>query len=91
MTAACLDLIGAGGGIVVEGPFALNRIYISALASLTGLDVVALPGSTGTSLGAALLTGITPAAAPAPQGTALILPALTDYRRIWQQTIDARQ
>jgi sugar (pentulose or hexulose) kinase len=91
MTAACLDLIGAGGGIVVEGPFALNRIYISALASVTGLDVVALPGSTGTSLGAALLTGITPAAAPAPPGSALILPALTDYRRIWQQTIDARQ
>jgi sugar (pentulose or hexulose) kinase len=90
MTAACLDLIGADGSIVVEGPFALNRIYISALACLTGLDVVALPGSTGTSLGAALLTGITPTAAPAPQGSPLILPALGDYRRLWRQSIDAK-
>lgn len=57
MTDACLRLIGAAGPTVVEGPFARNRIYLAALKSLTGRDVVALPGSTGTSSGAALLAG----------------------------------
>ncbi|MGH7003008.1 MAG: carbohydrate kinase, partial [Alphaproteobacteria bacterium] len=57
MTRTCLELIGAAGPTIVEGPFAANRIYCSALRSLTGRKVVALPGMTGTSLGAALLAG----------------------------------
>ena len=85
MTQACLDLIGAGGSIVVEGPFALNRIYIAALSALTGLDVVALPGSTGTSLGAALLTGIAPAGQTLRAQASLPLPPLHDYSALWHQ------
>lgn len=57
MTHTCLGLIGADGPTIVEGPFARNSIYLSALKMLTDRDVVALPGSTGTSLGAALLAG----------------------------------
>ncbi|MGA1804124.1 FGGY-family carbohydrate kinase [Rhizobium sp. HT1-10] len=83
MTQSCLDLIGAGGRILVEGPFALNRIYVAALAALTGLDVVALPGSTGTSLGAALLTGIVPKTAPARLQEPSPLPSLSRYRDLW--------
>jgi sugar (pentulose or hexulose) kinase len=87
MTQACLDLIGADGSIIVEGPFALNRIYIAALASLTGLEVMALPGSTGTSLGAALLTGIVPTGMPQPGQRKLELPSLSAYRFVWYQHI----
>lgn len=57
MTETCLDLIGAAGPVVVEGPFASNPAYLHALASLTGREIIALPKSTGTSLGASLLAG----------------------------------
>lgn len=57
MTNTCLELIGAAGPTIVEGPFARNGAYLSALRSLTGRHVIALPGSTGTSLGAAILAG----------------------------------
>ncbi|WEZ84436.1 FGGY-family carbohydrate kinase [Rhizobium sp. 32-5/1] len=56
MTATSLDLIGARGDIVVEGPFAGNTSYLRMLAAATGRPV--LTGSqsaTGTSLGAACL------------------------------------
>ncbi|OJF94258.1 carbohydrate kinase [Rhizobium sp. 58] len=56
MTATSLDLIGARGEIVVEGPFAGNISYLRMLAAATGRPV--LTGgqiATGTSLGAACL------------------------------------
>jgi sugar (pentulose or hexulose) kinase len=87
MTEACLGLIGAKGPIFVEGPFALNRAYLAALSSLTGYDVVALPGSTGTSQGAALLTGIKPAAAPENRPVRADLPGLQKYRRAWHRAL----
>jgi len=55
MTKACLDLTGATGPVVVEGPFARNQLYIEALSKVTGRPVVPVAGSTGTSVGAALL------------------------------------
>ncbi len=55
MTATCLDLIDADGDIVVEGPFADNKAYLAMLAAATGRPVAFQQGSTGTSLGAALL------------------------------------
>ncbi|WP_457939902.1 FGGY-family carbohydrate kinase [Mesorhizobium sp. 10J20-29] len=59
MTATCLDLVGADGEIVVEGPFAGNGAYLAMLAAATGMPVAAQRSSTGTSLGAALLlTGV---------------------------------
>jgi sugar (pentulose or hexulose) kinase len=87
MTEACLDLIGASGPILVEGPFALNDIYTGVLASLTSSDVIAFPGSTGTSLGAALLTGIEPAVHVA-QNAPPRLPDLTAYRSAWHRALD---
>lgn len=55
-TAHCLDLIGATGPIFIEGPFAKNNLYLQMLAAVTMRDVCPNnAGSTGTSLGAALL------------------------------------
>jgi sugar (pentulose or hexulose) kinase len=66
MTATCLELIGADGPIIVEGPFARNSAFVRMLAAATGRSVVADgAASTGTSVGAALLIAgrrsITPA------------------------------
>lgn len=58
MTQTCLDLIGAEGPVVVEGPFALNQLYLEALHTLSKRDVYASEATTGTAIGAALLTGI---------------------------------
>jgi sugar (pentulose or hexulose) kinase len=87
MTEACLGLIGAKGPIFVEGPFALNNAYLAILSSLTGSNVVALPGSTGTSQGAALLTGIKPTAPPENPAIRTDLQGLRDYRRAWHQAV----
>ena len=58
MTATCLDLIGADGDIVVEGPFADNEAYQAMLTAATRRPVFSqATQSTGTSLGAALLVG----------------------------------
>ena len=64
MTASCLDLIGAEGRTVVEGPFARNPLYSEALAILTGRPVLPSGGGTGTSVGAARL--LLPAEPPRP-------------------------
>lgn len=56
MTASCLELIGADGVIVTEGPFAGNTLFLRMLSAATGRAVVAnTDNATGTSIGAALL------------------------------------
>ena len=56
MTATSLELIGAEGPTMVEGPFAANPAYLEMLASMTARQVCAGgSGLTGTSLGAACL------------------------------------
>lgn len=51
-----LELTGADGPIVIEGPFARNTIFLDLVAAATGRDVLSSSGSaTGTSIGAALL------------------------------------
>lgn len=85
MTATCLDLAGARGGIVVEGPFAANPDLLSMLAAATGRPVLATPGNaSGTATGAALLAPGTAPPAPPPAAPA-VPPAedLRDYARRW--------
>ncbi|CZT33651.1 FGGY-family carbohydrate kinase [Rhizobium sp. 9140] len=93
MTQESLRLLNAGGPLLVEGPFARNGLYLSALSAFSGRNVLALEGSTGTSLGAALLAGgIAPStcgdAAPVtplgPQGE------METYQRLWRERIAAR-
>ncbi|MDF0596822.1 FGGY-family carbohydrate kinase [Psychromarinibacter halotolerans] len=55
MTATCLDLIGAGGPTIVEGPFARNPQFHDMLGAATGRAVSTAASATGTSIGAALL------------------------------------
>ena len=83
MTEACLGLIGAKGSIIVEGPFALNETYLSLLSALTGRDTMALPGSTGTSQGAALLAGIRPVSGVEKHFSPQAIPDLPAYRERW--------
>ncbi|GGB03104.1 carbohydrate kinase [Brucella endophytica] len=86
MTDVSLGLVGAHGPVIVEGPFAKNRIYTAALASLTGREVLALPGSTGTSLGAAMLAGMQPSAS-LPEPNDLAMPAtFTAYAERWRKS-----
>lgn len=58
MSDTCLDLIGARGPVLVEGPFAANPLYLSSVRSVVGRDVLAVANSTGTTQGAALLAGV---------------------------------
>ncbi|MEP9386149.1 FGGY-family carbohydrate kinase [Mesorhizobium sp. KR9-304] len=56
MTTTCLDLIGAEGIVVVEGPFSGNKPYLTMLEAAGQRPVVTGEReSTGTSMGAALL------------------------------------
>lgn len=83
MTETCLDLAGAKGPILVEGPFALNGLYLNLLAGLTGREVLAVPGSTGTSQGAALLAGVEPAARNGVSAAGVDHDGLAGYRSDW--------
>lgn len=58
MTDNCLSLLKAQGPIYVEGPFSTNIFYLKALAGVSCRKVIALPGATGTSLGAGILAGV---------------------------------
>jgi sugar (pentulose or hexulose) kinase len=54
MTATGLEMTGAQGVTVVEGPFAGNAVYRAMLSAATSRPAIAVAG-TGTSIGAALL------------------------------------
>nr|CAD6617017.1 carbohydrate kinase [Rhizobium sp. Khangiran2] len=54
MTAIGLEIAGADGDILVEGPFSQNPLYLDMLASACRRPVFGVTG-TGTSIGAALL------------------------------------
>ena len=65
MTATALELIGADGPTIVEGPFALNGLFVGMLAAATARPVIPAGGSaTGTSIGAALLAAGEGASSP---------------------------
>lgn len=87
MNEACLDLIGARGPSIVEGPFAANGLYLTLLAALTRRPVIAVPGSTGTSQGAALLAGIAPAATPETVVAPEAIAGLEAYRAAWHDAL----
>lgn len=65
MTAECLSLAGADGDIVVEGPFATNKLFVEMLDAATGRPVTAMTDTQGTtSIGAALLASMKPGVMP---------------------------
>jgi len=84
MTATGLDMTGAEGQILVEGPFAENPAYLDMLAAATGRPVSAVAG-TGTSIGAALLTADAPRPSRGSAGLhADAPPAMLAYAKKWR-------
>jgi sugar (pentulose or hexulose) kinase len=76
MALTCLELTGADGPILTEGPFARNMLFLDLVAAASRRPVMASTGSvTGTSIGAALLAADDAQAVgnhdlhPSPQGT----------------------
>lgn len=55
MTATCLELVGTGDLVIVEGPFAKNEQYAAILSTLLKTPVHLSLDATGTSKGAAML------------------------------------
>lgn len=89
-TAEALDLLGAAGPTLVEGPFARNAAYLDMLEAATGRPALAASGgATGTAVGAALLAR---AAAP-PRAEEAPPPRRTDhlaaYATEWQARVRA--
>ena len=85
MTTTCLDLIGAQGPVIVEGPFAANRAFLMMLKTATGRPVLAGGSATGTSVGAACLAAWK---APEPALVSLedVLPeGATGYAARWRR------
>lgn len=88
MTRTCLQLVGARGPAIIEGPFARNSDFLDMLAALCPGGVETAESATGTSAGAALLCV---AGAPAPATRAHPAPghaaALRAYAAAWQAAV----
>jgi sugar (pentulose or hexulose) kinase len=90
MTATCLDLIGADGATVVEGPFALNAQYCDMLRAATGRSVLPQAAqATGTSIGAAMLAGASVKALAADEGSKVLPAKWHAYARAWLDAVNA--
>ena len=94
VTAECLSNIGHTGKVIVEGPFASNRLYLEMLGVAANSEVYCASGTTGTSSGAALLV-------PGPDPTELLQNApvkfssaqpadLAAYADLWRTTVHKR-
>lgn len=89
MTSVCLDIAGADGPTVVEGPFADNAAYRQMVAAATGRPVTASSG-TGTSIGAAMLAAEDQPPPANIQGTQdKPRPDFQRYADAWRQAVDA--
>ncbi|WP_096787808.1 FGGY-family carbohydrate kinase [Rhodobacter sp. CZR27] len=85
MTGTCLDLVGARGPVIVEGPFGGNPDYLDMLASCVGAVEVAT-SATGTSAGAALLClGTAPRVVTRRVETRADVSLLRDYAAEWHR------
>lgn len=92
MTATCLQLIGADGDVMVEGPLCSNAPYVSMLEHAAGRRVF-IPGKdnrTGTSIGAALLAGKSLAGNTEQIENMLQPSAASQYAARWQSEVDDR-
>jgi len=83
MTATGLEMTGAAGPALVEGPFADNPVYLDMLAAATGRPVSAVAG-TGTSIGAALLSADRDAAPRRDDTQWTGGPGMDAYARKWR-------
>lgn len=88
MTSVSLELIGADGPVVVEGPLAGNRTFLEALNAVTGRPVMTGgSGVTGTSAGTALLALGRDARIISHSKVATLAPdpRITTYAAVWRR------
>ncbi|MDW5315416.1 FGGY-family carbohydrate kinase [Rhizobium sp. PL01] len=89
MTASSLDLIGAEGEVVVEGPFAVNSSYMRMLKAATGRPVlIGSQSATGTSLGAACLADGSRAQAHTVEFEGAVPEAYASYAARWTRLVE---
>lgn len=89
MTKVSLDLIGARGLVIVEGPFARNPLYLQMLAATCPAGVEIATSSTGTSAGAAMLCiGAAPSPSTREIASHADQPMLADYAARWRGCVD---
>lgn len=93
ITETCLDLAGADGPVVVEGPFARNDLFLAALAARVARPVFADRDATGTTRGAAMLA-VMPDARIASADTsgvpvAPLAQSLDGYARSWMARLSS--
>jgi sugar (pentulose or hexulose) kinase len=90
MTAECLQMIGAQGSVIVEGPFARNPHFAAMLATATDRPVITSPAQTGTAIGAALLFRASDLLLSLPTETPILPdPALAAYAARWHELVRA--
>lgn len=89
MAATCLDLIGAEGDVVVEGPMGSNEPFLTMLRAAAERPVAkGRLSSTGTSIGAALLARQAPSAGFAAQAeTPHVAEAFRNYATTWRSMV----
>mgnify|MGYP001048334653 CR=1 FL=1 len=88
----CLTLTGAQGPVLIEGPFAKNRLFLSALAALVDRPVIGRPDATGTTEGAALLADGPDhphAAAPDPAPAEPLGGDFAAYAALWKKLAES--
>jgi sugar (pentulose or hexulose) kinase len=86
MTATGLEMIGAQGPVLVEGPFADNSVFLDMLGTATRKPVSAVAG-TGTSVGAALLTASNPLKKQRDDCFRTGNAGMASYARIWRASV----
>ena len=88
MTDTSLELTGARGPTIVEGPFASNIEFTAMLAASTGREVLTSTAATGTSIGAALLfENSAKLTKPIPAKPAYELRELYKYADLWRSEV----
>ncbi|MFC0201185.1 FGGY-family carbohydrate kinase [Paracoccus rhizosphaerae] len=88
MTRTCLDLAGAAGPVIVEGPFARNPDYLDMLATVTAGGISVAASATGTSVGAAMLC-LPEARPPQTREWTPRTEGLADYAERWRAACQA--
>lgn len=95
VTSRCLDLIGAEGPTIVEGPFSRNDLFMKMLEVATGrVAEGSRVSTTGTGLGAALLVSDSLKNPVEPSERRAVRdpdPSYLAYAKSWFQQVAARQ
>lgn len=92
MTEQCLQLVGADGPTIVEGPFATNTAYLDMLANATQRPVYRnCTSATGTTSGAAWLFDLEATHLTVAHCEFEASRKLRDYAAAWRSAIDAEE